>query len=662
MIIATAGHVDHGKTTLVRALTGTDPTRHAEARERGMTIDLGFATIPARTAGEPAIALVDVPGHERFLRNMICGIAGVDAALLVIAADEGPMPQTLEHLRVLDLLGIDRGVVALTRIDRCDAAQRTQVRTAISALAHIPLIANAPIVEVCALDGRGVDVLRDRLESLSRSTPSRRLDQRFRLAVDRSFSLAGIGLVVTGTVFSGELATGDPVHALHAAEAARVRGIQIQHRRSDTARAGERCALNLGSTSLNPETISRGEWLVSSGDSPVSKRLHVRLRAIEGIDLRSFQRSRQNLRLHLGSCEVGARMSLIAQQPEPVTGLSTAHLSPPTALVQLLLDRPMGAASGDRFILRDPAAQRTLGGGIVIDSSPVQRLPAGITRAQWLQELERPDLIEALCGAASLSPQGIDLDMFCNNRNIDRALVWARARNTDLVMIRAAARMQVFSKTAWSWMTGEVSARLAQWHATQPESAGMPARRLMQPFLKSLALRLAEPIVERLIEDGVLAHSPIGPRLPDHQPRFAATDEQGWLRIETELKSGGLRTPSALDIARRLKLPRHHVVEFLIRATRLGRVIQVSDSRFFLPDALQGCEQLARDLACATQGALTAAQLRDVTGLGRNLCIELLEYFDRQGLSRREGDIHRWVGFNPGSESKALIHHPETGD
>jgi len=645
LIIATAGHVDHGKTTLIRALTGSDPTRHAEARERGMTIDLGFASMAPRTAGESPIALVDVPGHERFIRNMICGIAGVDAVLLVIAADDGPMPQTLEHLQMLGLLEIDRGAIVVTRIDRCDADQRLRTLAAIRALPSTGLLSRAPVMEVCAADGRGIEVLRDYLVSLSRARAPCRSDQRFRLAVDRSFALTGVGLVVTGTVFSGQLAKGDTVHALHAVNAARVRGIQVQHQRAESVRAGERCALNLSATALSPDTIARGEWIVSAPDSPVSKKLHVRLRCVEGVNLRSFHRSRQSLRLHLGSCEVGAWVSLIADTPQRTEGAhedSDTRTPPGTSLLaQLLLDRPLGAVWGDRFILRDPAARITLGGGVVIDASPLARLPAGITREQWLMPLEQPDFVEALCGAVALVPHGIDLDAFCANRNLDREAALSRLQGADLVMIEANARIQTFAGSVWRRMVRDLTARLAQWHAEQPESAGMPVMRLMRPLLKPLSNRLIGRIVDRLVLEGALAHSPAGPRLPDHRPRFVEADEARWRPIETILLSGGMRSPSVLDIARQLQVPRYQVLEFLTRAARLGRVIAVTDSRFLLPETLARCEQQVRDLALAGDGVLTAVALRDATGLGRNLCIELLEYFDRQGLTQRDGDLHR---------------------
>ena len=651
MIIATAGHVDHGKTTLIRALTGTDPTRHPEARRRGMTIDLGYALLAAPRPADPALFLVDVPGHERFIQNMICGIAGVDAVLLVIAADDGPMPQTLEHLRLLDLLGIDQGVIALTRIDRCDQAQRMRTHSALQALSASPLIARAPVIEVCAPDGRGIDLLRQTLFSLSGSRRAGSVSQRFRMTVDRSFTIAGAGLVVTGTVFAGRVALGETVHALHVDLPARVRSIQIQHRRAEFASAGERCALNLASTSLTPSVIGRGEWLVGSMQSPVSRRIHVRLFGADGRLTPLLHSPRQNLRLHLGSCEVGTRVSVIAGDRSAQGSSDRAGM-----FAQLSLDSPLGSVLGERFILRDPAARITVGGGVVVDANPPQRLPAGVSRERWLSAMEMPDCHVSLCELAKLSPQGIELDRFCANRNLDRSAASLLIDWDELVRVDSSSGPQVFSRVGWHSLVRRVIERLEHWHASEPEAAGMPLRALFRPLLPAVSVPLTERIANRLISEGVLAHSPIGPRLPLHQPRFPEPDETLWATLESEMASSGLRSPSALDLARRLTVPRHQVLALLERADRMGRAVQIAQSRFFLPGVLDGCRELLRDLSNNGERDLTAAQLRDATGLGRNLCVELLEYFDRTGVLRREGDAHQWIPTGPGGSPDALIH------
>jgi selenocysteine-specific elongation factor len=641
VIIATAGHIDHGKTTLVHALTGVDPTRHAQARERGMTIDLGFAALETDDPEQAPIALVDVPGHEKFVHNMICGVAGVDAALLVIAADEGPMPQTIEHLRILDLLGIDTGLVALSRIDRCDAARIDQVRAEIRALAPSVFLSRAPVISVSAQSGEGVCELRQSILSLARARRVRFTAGRFRLAVDRSFTIAGAGLVVTGTVFSGRVGTGDLVHALRAGGVGRVRGIQVQHRHAGRAHAGTRCAINLASTALTAATVTRGEWIVAPPRSPLSRRLHVRLRFADHALAEQPRGSRQSLRLYLGAAEVGARLSLIRPAQAPAPDSSAGEET--GVLAQLSLEQPLGAVFGDRFLLRDPAARITLGGGTVIDACPIVRLPPGVSRHDWLTHMERSDRAAALEGLLALAPHGLDLQPFIDNRNLDAAAIDAIFDDPALVVIRAGTVRHCFSPDHWGALISRLEAALEQWHHDQPEAAGMPLAQLLRPALTSLPASLLDPVCARLIAQGVLAHSPIGPRLPGFQPRFGEADEIRWQPIHALLEAGQARSPSALDIARQLKLPRHQIVEMLERAARLGRVTPVSEGRYFLPEALAWCVHIAGDVAGGHGGRLTAAQLRDASGLGRNLCVELLEHFDRTGLARRDGDAHVWV-------------------
>lgn len=644
MIIATAGHIDHGKTTLIRALTGIDPTRHAQARERGMTIDLGFAALKTDDAEQASIAFVDVPGHEKFVRNMICGVAGVDAVLLVIAADEGPMPQTIEHLRILDLLGIDTGVVVLSRIDRCDASRVSQAHAELGALPRTGLLTHARVIEVSAHRGEGMEGLRREILSLARGRRSRSSAGRFRLAVDRSFTIDGAGLVVTGTVFAGRIANGAGVHALHAGEAARVRGIQIHNRHTDSVSAGMRCAINLASTGLTPASVARGEWIVASPPARLSQRLHVRLRFAEADLGGSPRNARKGLRLHLGAAEVGARLSLVRVNPPNETG-TDPHLAIDSGTVaQLSLEQPLGAAYGDRFLLRDPAARVVLAGGTVIDTCPIRRLPPGVSRHEWLMQMERPDHLAALRGLLALASQGLDPEPFFDNRNLEAGAVQALLADPDIVAIRAGGRCHCFSADHWRRLTLRVQISLEQWHREQPEAAGMPLASLLKSANSTLPVAFLEPVMTRLVAQGVVARSPIGPRLPGFEPRFDDTNERRWRPIHALLAAAMERSPSALDVARQLKTPRHQIVEMLERAARLGWVVPVSESRYLLPEALARCAQTARAVACTQGGRLSAAQFRDASGLGRNLCVELLEYFDRAGLTRRDGDKHLWIG------------------
>ncbi|MDX1376875.1 MAG: selenocysteine-specific translation elongation factor, partial [Burkholderiales bacterium] len=348
MIVATAGHVDHGKTSLVRALTGVDTDRLPEEKKRGLTIDLGFAYLPL--AGAATIGFVDVPGHERFVHNMLSGVAGIDFALLVVAADDGPMPQTREHLAILDLLGVSQGAVALSKIDRVSEARVAEVRAALGTLLAPTGLAGAPIFPLSVVSDTGVGALKAHLEAAARALQPRAREGNFRLAVDRAFTIAGAGLVVTGTVVSGEVAVGDTVRALLAGEAARVRSIHAQNAAAGIGVAGERCALNLaGIDGKSP--IERGDWIVAGTLPPAVRRFDARLRVLA--DEAGALAHWTPVHVHLGAADVTGRVAV----------LEGAGIAPgASGLVQLLLERPIGALGGDGFILRDQSSRRTLAG------------------------------------------------------------------------------------------------------------------------------------------------------------------------------------------------------------------------------------------------------------------------------------------------------------
>jgi selenocysteine-specific elongation factor len=353
MIVATAGHIDHGKTLLVKTLTGVDTDRLPEEKARGISIDLGFAYLPL--PGGELIGFVDVPGHERFIRNMLAGVCGIDYALLVVAADDGVMPQTVEHLHILDLLHVKRGAAVITKIDRVDAPRVSEVEREVRALLHDTGLADATIVPVSALAGLGMAELRAMLTAEATRASARRIEgEHLRYAIDRTFSVAGSGTVVTGTVFNGAVKTGDRLVVSPAGLEVRVRGIQIQGKAADRAVAGQRCALNLSGADL--ASVRRGDWVLAAEIHKPSERIDARVSV-----LASEEHSLEHwtpVHLHLATSDVTARVATRR-------GVSVAPGA--DAIVQLVLDQPIGALRGDRFILRDQSATRTIGGGFVLD-------------------------------------------------------------------------------------------------------------------------------------------------------------------------------------------------------------------------------------------------------------------------------------------------------
>ena len=375
MIVATAGHVDHGKTALVRALTGVDTDRLPEEKKRGLTIDLGFAYHPLGDGH--VLGFVDVPGHERFVRNMLAGVGAIDLALVVVAADDGVMPQTREHTAILDLLGVTECIAVVTKVDKVEAARAGEVSVEIDALLSTTGMRGAEIHRVCALSGAGMDALAGALRERALSLAARAANGRFRLCVDRAFMLKGAGLVVTGTVHAGVASTGDRLVVTPSGHDARIRGIHAQDRPAGSARAGERCALNLSGRGIESGAVARGDWIVDRALHAPSDRIDVRLRVLPG-EARAL-RHWTPVHAHLAAAHSTARVAV----------LGAGSIAPgDSGRVQVVLDHPLHALAGDRIVLRDQSATRTMGGGTIIDPFSPKRGRARPARLAWLDAIE----------------------------------------------------------------------------------------------------------------------------------------------------------------------------------------------------------------------------------------------------------------------------------
>ena len=396
MIIGTAGHIDHGKTSLVKALTGVDTDSLKEEKARGITVDLGFAY--RRVSGSSTHAFIDVPGHEKLIRNMLAGATGIDCVLLVVAADDGPMPQTREHLAIFDLLGLSRGVVALTKCDLVGEDRIVEARQEVAALLEGSVLGEAPVVPVSCTTGAGLVDLQEQLHRAAAALPRRSEQGQFRLAVDRCFSLPGFGTIVTGTAASGRVAVGDRLLVSPRGLPVRVRGIHAQNSTATFGVAGQRCALNLTGSNLEKSDIARGDWIVAEGAHAPSACLDVRLRLLpgEGKPLAHWT----PVRLHLAATEVGARVV-------PLTGTGVAPGD--SALVQLELERTIGTLHGDRFIVRDQSAQRTLGGGTVVDPLASRRGRRKPQRARVPQGRARRVAVAHQVAAGAAVGRGIEV-------------------------------------------------------------------------------------------------------------------------------------------------------------------------------------------------------------------------------------------------------------
>ncbi|MEM7196592.1 MAG: selenocysteine-specific translation elongation factor, partial [Pseudomonadota bacterium] len=405
MIVATAGHVDHGKTSLLKALTGTETDRLPEEKSRGMSIDLGFAY--KTFAGDTVVGFVDVPGHERFIRNMLAGVGGIDLGLLVVAADDGVMPQTQEHFAILDLLGVKRFLIAITKIDRVDDARVEQVRGDMHSLLASAGHSAVESYPVCSPGGDGIDALARGLIKSAQRIPARSLDGFFRMAIDRAFTLKGVGLVVTGMIRSGTLDIEDKLVLSAGGVGVRARGIRAHNSVSERAVAGQRCAINIVGRGVGEDSVGRGDWLMHSELHVPTRRLDVELRVLES-EVRSLKHWTPT-HLHIGADHKTSRVAV----------LEGGNIAPGNSgLAQLVLDQDTFAVYGDRFILRDQSAQRTIAGGHVIDPYSPKRGRARSARINTLKAMNHVEDKKTLSCLTQTASQGVSLKKFSLMRNL----------------------------------------------------------------------------------------------------------------------------------------------------------------------------------------------------------------------------------------------------
>jgi len=623
MIIATAGHVDHGKTTLIRALTGVDTDRQAEEKRRGLSIDLGFAWADTDTTAP--LGFVDVPGHERFLRNMLAGVAAVDFVLLVVAADDGPMPQTLEHLAILDLLGIRRGAVAITRSDRVTLARTEAVSAEIRDLLAPTSLREAPLFPVSGLSGAGVPGLMDNLRQAAATTVPRPTGGYFRLTIDRCFTVRGSGCVVTGTVLSGQLHTGEWMLLAPAGDSVRVRGIEVHGAAAPRVRAGERCAINLAGD-LKTDAIRRGDWLVAPELATCSNRLDVSLRLLKKDDA---PLPRGQIQLHLGAAVRNGR----------VVALGPADIGNGAMLAQVVVDAPVHSVWGDRVIVRDPAANRSLGGGSVVDPLAPRRGRSSAPRLALLLQLARAGSARgALWAMLASSSKGVELDPFARRCNLLPAELAEQLRAANVETLPLGTGPLGLRPAQVTGLCREILTAVAAWHDRYPDSLGPTEPELARLPGPRLAPELRHALVGRLLGQGELARTGFSVHQPEHRPRLSPPDQALLDQITALQREAGLRPPIvgdlALSLGLGLGLEKAKLLVFLERAHHLSLLVRVAPNRYFLPETLTRLARIAVELASESpRDRFDARQYRDRSGIGRNLTIQVLEYLDRAGVT-----------------------------
>ena len=627
MIVATAGHIDHGKTTLVKALTGTDTDRLPEEKARGISIDLGFAYW--KSGAGDTIGFVDVPGHERFIRNMLAGVCGIDYVMLIVAADDGVMPQTIEHLNIVDLLNVTRGIAVITKTDRVSPERVAEVAADVRDLLAATQLASVAVLPVSATSGDGIAALRDALTLAAKAQAGReKAGRHLRYAIDRSFGMAGSGTVVTGTVFNGEVKAGDKLMLSPSGIEVRVRALQKQGRPAQQAAAGERCALNLSGIEL--DKVARGDWIVVPEIHAPTVRIDVRLQVLasESQPVKHWT----PVHLHLGTADVTARIAIRR-------GASVAPGS--SALVQLIADRPLAALHGDRFIVRDQSAVRTIGGGSVIDPfAPASRRRTQ-ARAAQLAALEHPEPAAALAALLACSPAGVDLPQFERTFNLTADRVEALARESGAAIVDKNYRIALPSGTVAALKLRVIEA-LTRFHRESPQSLGVNVETLQKSLAPELAAATFAALVRELADERKIENPGSIARLPQHVATANPADEKMWQSVKPVLEAAGLNVPPLRELGPATQIKDAVLKDFLHRKSRTGELIRVTADRFYPRATLAQLAAIAQVVALAAPGGqFTAAQFRDRCGLGRSLAIEILECLDRLGITQRIGDLRK---------------------
>lgn len=619
MIVGTAGHIDHGKTALVKALTGIDADRLKEEKARGITIDLGYAYSDLGDGRQ--LGFVDVPGHERFVHNMLAGATGIDAALLVVSAAEGIKPQTVEHLQIMDLLGLDRGIVALTKSDLVDDDQLLERMAEVETLLVSTSLAGAEIIPVSAMTGQGVDELKAKLLALGESHKG--ATGYARLAVDRCFLLSGAGVVVTGTVHAGEIRVGDHLLLAPSGLEARVRSLHAQNRAAEVGHAGERCALNLSGARLSRDSVRRGDWVVSPELNVPTDRIDVELKLLDSE--KEPLKHWAPVHIHLGAAHVMGRVALLE---------GDRLLPGARGLAQLVLDEKIGALAGDRVILRDPSATRTVAGGRIVDPFGPPRNRRTPRRIAELGALGRTD--GAVLPALLREESGyVDLARFGVARNLKAAEV---ERLLSEAGGTAVAGFGFLAETL-SAAHDDIVATLKAFHESNPDALGLPPERLRVGLKKRwppavfAALQEREVAAKTVTVDGALV------RLPGHSLKLGAKDEILWRKIAADLARDRFKPPRVRDFADAYGAPEAHIRKLLRQLAKVGRIVEIAPDQFFLRPVVAEMILIAHGMG----NDFTAAQFRDKLDNGRKIAILILEFFDRHGITIRRGDLRRTV-------------------
>jgi selenocysteine-specific elongation factor len=633
IIVGTAGHIDHGKTALVKALTGIDADRLKEEQQRGITIDIGFADL---AIGDVRFGFVDVPGHERFVKNMLAGAHGLDLVMLVVAADESVMPQTREHFDICRLLHVKSGLVALTKSDLVDEELREIARAEVEDFVRGSFLDGAPIIAVSSRTGEGIDQLKDALVDLAAATQPKVTTAVPRLPIDRAFSIKGFGTVATGTLIAGELAVGDEVHVLPEGARARVRNLQVHGRDTERALAGQRTAVNL--QGLSVEQCARGNVLAPAGRLRPTSMLDARLELLPGAGRPLAQRAR--VRLHHGTAEVMARVVILASAREGDVGQH--QIDPGTSqIVQLRLEQPIACLPGDRFIIRSYSPQVTIGGGVVIDAlAEKHRIRDAVARAR-LEQLERADAVEAaailveIAGKRGVTASELIARLGLTDKQLGKCA--DQLIQTGRVLEVSSSPLVMMSAQTGSVLGNAVVQLLEEHHRREPLSLGFNREEVRERVFGDARPEVFRTVIGRLVDDGRVVTERDAMRLASHRPALSEEVSAAQQKLESAIRAAGLQAGTLDEAAGAAGISSDLARKLLNLLVAAGRVVRIGDL-IFHAEAIEELKTLVRARK-PISSKIDVAVFKEITGgLTRKYAIPLLEYLDRERVTRRIGN------------------------
>jgi len=632
IILGTAGHIDHGKTSLIKAISGTDTDRLKEEKERGITIELGFASLDL--PGGQQLGIVDVPGHEKFVKNMVAGATGIDIVVMVIAADEGVMPQTREHMEICTLLGIQHGLIVMTKTDMVDEEWLELAREDIRDFSQGTFLEEAPIMPVSSVTGDGIPGLISAINEIAGSIPQRPPSSLFRLPIDRVFTMKGFGTVITGTLVSGKINVGETIMVYPTGITSKVRGIQVHNLSAETAEAGQRTAINF--QGLDKTAVKRGEVLSTPDALIASYMVDISFHYLASS--KKPLKNRTLVRFHTGTSEVMGYLILLEQEELPPGQ---------TVVAQLRLDSPVAIVKDDRFVIRSYSPVRTIGGGQVLNPIPQKHKRLKQDVIDGLQHLtdEDPEAIisqqiqQAGYGGVSFSHLKIMTNL--TDKQLDTAVQHLLSKKT---ITQTDKQNRIFlHQVTFDKLIQKTTEHLAKYHADNPLKAGMPKEELKSKFPQLTDPKVFNLVLNQMIKSDQIAQEENTVRLSDHRVSLGADQADIRKKIQGIYKSGGLQPPYFREVPKLLGVDPNHTKDVMLLLVEEGQIVKTKDDLYFHIDAITELKNKLVDFLKSNQ-EITTPQFKEMTGASRKYVIPLIEYFDASKVTLRVGDSRKLRG------------------